>query len=70
MSDEEGQGGFRGLQCTFVDSLAEYLEALLTEAVGTSGVDDEAVIKEILSFKLQVMSFGWGWGKLVEASEG
>ena len=40
------------MQCTFVDSLAEYLEALLTEAVGTSGVDDEAVIKEILSFKL------------------
>ena len=70
MSDEEGQGGFRGLQCTFIDSLAEYLEALLAEAVGTSGVDDEAIMKEILSFKLQVISVEWGWGKLVEASEG
>ena len=63
MSDEESQSGFRGLQCTYIDSPAEYLEALLAEALGTPGVGDEAVIKEVLSFKLEVISVGWGWCK-------
>ena len=56
MSDEESQSGFRGLQCTCIDSPAEYLDTLLAEAVGTPGVGNEAIIKEVLSFKLEVIS--------------
>ena len=62
VSDEESLGGFRGWQCTCIDSLAEYLEPLLASAVGASDISYEAIVEEVLGFELKVILAEWSWG--------
>ena len=37
-------------------------QTVLAGAVSVSGVGCEAVIEEVLSFELEVISVGWDWG--------
>ena len=58
MSAEAGYGDFETWECNCVDSLPECLEPLLADAVSVSGVGCKAVVEEILSFELAVISVG------------
>ena len=58
VGDEESWGGFRGWQCTSIDSLAGCFELLLASGVGASGISCQAIVEEVLSFELEVILVG------------
>ena len=68
MSNEKGQCGFGSWQWVCLDCLTENLESLLASFIGTSGVGCQAIVKELLSLKLEIIGVEYAVERCISPS--